>query len=296
MARFKVKLLLERIRMPVPKIELEGGCIIRDSTTLDLKVFQQWLPRHEYQILMEHEHQWVKVLEREYDISLQNLKEFQDKKDDLCRVVTVLRIIKPGTLGYRVVVWEPLDAIKREVPWVQCFFSPDQMAWGEGEYCLEEHDVEVIQQFWHQNRSKLKNLSELGPMKIAISRFEMSYFKRNPIDKFLDLMISMEALYLKGVRPQEFRNKLPQRAAKLLEGDKEKRKQLRDRIRQFYDLRCKVVHGGSLKLEAGDSSGSQLVLELKDYVRRSIRSLLSICEDSRSIEKKLAELDDEAIA
>lgn len=289
MAKFRMKLLLERIRMPISKLELEGGIILRDSTPEDLKILKTCLPPYEYQFLIKDQWEEVKVLEQECEISLQGLGEFQCKKMDLHRVLTALRILKSGTLGYRVVVWEPLEPIERNIPIVQSLFTPHHLAHREGEYRLEISDVNIVQQFWKDNHDKLWDLEKLGPMKIAVSRFEGSYSKQDHVDKFIDLMISMEALFAKKDEKRGLANKMARRASLLLESDRNKRRRLRKRIEFMYRLRNKLVHGASLKVK--QASEANIALELKEYVRQSIKKLLPICSDDKSIERRLAELD-----
>lgn len=293
MARFKVKMLLEEMRMRVSEIALEEGFAIRDPTEDDLSALKPWLSEREYALIIA-QHQQVKVLEKEYEIDSSNLGEFQQKQRNLRTVLTALRLIKPGTLGYRVSAWEPLEDVRENASIIQSFYSPDQLAWGEGEYRLEKEDIEILQRFWSENQDRLFKLEKLGAMQRAISRFEMSYLKYEHVDKFLDLMIAMEALYIKGgERMESYR--MSQRAALMLESDQDKRMELRKRIKELYKIRSRLVHGGSLKIKADGRSEPEIVLELKNYVRRSIRKFLLICEDAKSIDRQIDELDKDAL-
>jgi len=309
MARFKFKILLESLRMPIAKVPLQGGFLIRDVTGKELKAFQKTFGDREYYFqVMNYER--IKTLEKTYEFPLPKpikgmshtpdpklkavLRYYQENEINLRTILLALRLIKPGTLGYRLSLFEPLEDIG-DSPSITQFTPMDQQAWGEGEYRLEEGDIKTLQRFWRENCDRLFRLDQLGALQIAISRFEMSYHKYKHVDKFLDLMMAMEALYLAREENMELSYRMSQRAALMLESDKDERIKLRNRIRKLYRIRSKLIHGGSLEVGAEGGSESDVVLELKDYVRQSIRKFLPLCKDSKSIDKELKKLDDEAL-
>lgn len=304
MTRFKSKILLESLRMPVPEVVLHGDFVIREPTQDELVHFKQFGDR-EYMLVSRIEPDRIKILEKAYDqiILPQELPLCLQKiRRELEAVLTALRLIKSGTLGYRLSVLEPLEDIGMYRKGKSLHSSSvDQQAWGEGEYRLEEGDLEALRRFWEDNCKLLFGIDQLGPLQIAIARFEMSYHKYKDADKLTDLMIAMEALYLKSGGRQK-RHRLSHRAAVMLGSDKEDRIKVRDRFKDLYKIRSELVHGGPLATEIRDKGESDLkgmlpasvVLILKDYVRRAIREFLPIHRDAR-VDQTFCELDNEAI-
>lgn len=315
MVKTKCKILLESLSMPVPKIALQGGFLMRDATSEELKAFRDTFGNLEYRFKILN-YEKTKTLEKTYELpqaeSIHGLsrppdvereptfRALQENERNLRTVLTALRLIKPGTLGYRISLFEPVEDIGHTA-WIESFMPVDQQAWGEGEYRLDESDIETLQTFWAENKDRLFNLDQLGALQIAISRFEMSYHKNRYIDKFLDLMIAMEALYLTGNEQMEMGCRMSQRAALLLGLDRYSRMEIRGRIKDLYDIRSKLVHGADPDKAKRKSkyfknnSEFELMSFLKSYVRNSIIKFLSFCEDSKSIDKKLAKLDDDAL-
>ena len=302
MARFKIMMVLESVWMPVSEIALEGGFVIREATKRDLDRFKGSLPTQEYISLKSNEYA-VKIVEQERDVDVKNVGELYKWHSSLGPVLTALRLLKEGTIGSRFACWQPLEQLEETIGWIENVYFPNKRAVGEGAYQLEEKDITELESLWKGSKEHLFRLDELGPLQVAVSRFETSYHKHAHADKFLDLMIAMEALYLKKGEMQELPYRMSQRAALLLESEPNHRKTTRDRIQNLYKIRNDLVHGASLKVAAKQRSGSalkdmpeaEMVSLLKDYVRSSIRKFLPICEGSKSIDKELDTLDDRVL-
>lgn len=100
---------------------------------------------------------------------------------------------------------------------------------------------------------------------LAIEYFNKSYTEPyTPRDSFLDLMITLEDLFLKGTN-QELSYRISMRMAYVLGKDKEDRKNIFDFIKDAYNLRSKIVHG-----EKSDKLDNQKFLELRELTRKSI--------------------------
>src|SRR5205085_8120094 len=93
--------------------------------------------------------------------------------------------------------------------------------------------------------SKLQNPKVKKTLNTAVRRFSYSCVRHDNEDKIVDLMIAAETLFLQGKSEGEKRFRLALRAAYFLGTDSDSRKQIYDRMRRAYDLRSKLVHGGS---------------------------------------------------
>ena len=93
-------------------------------------------------------------------------------------------------------------------------------------------------------------------------------------DRILDLGIALESFYLDKIEAElSFRLRL--RAAKHLEDSLDKRKQIAKTIKDFYDVRSKVVHTGSPPMTASELAARWGILSsAQDVCRRSIRKIL----------------------
>lgn len=93
-------------------------------------------------------------------------------------------------------------------------------------------------------------------------------------DRILDLGIALESFYLDKMEAElSFRLRL--RAAKHLEDELEERKQIAKAIKDFYDLRSKIVHTGSPPMTASEMAARWGILgSAQEVCRRSIRRVL----------------------
>lgn len=277
--RLKIRIVLEGLRSAVPSIELEDSFIIREPKEEELALLSGYDEHVRVLFRTDNGRERFKVLEREFPAE-EPWTQWVRYRDQLEIVLTALRLIKGGTIGYRLSLYEIIPKPKnRDIPHPLAMFSPHQAAYAEGEYRLSEGDVEELRTFWSEIKEALVKGKELGALHLAISRFESSYLKAEHADKFIDLMISMEALYLKKEEKQELKYRLSQRAALLLEQDREKRIRTRNRIKKLYNKRSEIVHGNL------DAASFEEVSELKDYVRTSLKKFLMLyCEYTGNIE------------
>lgn len=101
-------------------------------------------------------------------------------------------------------------------------------------------------------------------LKIAIEYLRKCWFELDPQIKIFNCMVSLEALFSKSGEKTEIGYKLSNRTATLLARNSKERKKIQEEIRDFYDLRSKMVHGDLIDLEFHDF-GDLLV-----YVREAI--------------------------
>ncbi|MHC1623149.1 MAG: hypothetical protein ACXQTR_00990 [Candidatus Methanospirareceae archaeon] len=270
MSDLTIKLLLEGLRAGPSVIQLDEDTLIRAPGEEELQAFTSW---GKIAALAAVDKERLKILEKRCP----HLAEpawgiWQKEAERLAEVVTALRLFKAGTLGYRTVFFETKPA----QPGPTQFFDEGRIAYGEGEYSLTNDEAEEFRDFWMRIHKFLDIKREaFGPLGIALSRFELSYLRRRPVDKLLDLVISMEALFLKEGERMELAYKLSQRAALLLENEYSQRVSCKKDLKRLYNVRSKAVHGAQLhklNIESAD------VMRLKEWVRNAIKLIFELCD------------------
>lgn len=104
---------------------------------------------------------------------------------------------------------------------------------------------------------------------IALDRFDQSYERSSPVDRFIDLIVALEALISE---PEAIGYKVALRSALLTKDTLEDRRAVRDLIKTAYDKRSRVLHG-----EKADRQWLEENIEhIEGAVRTVIGSLLRI--------------------
>jgi hypothetical protein len=194
----------------------------------------------------------------------------QERVDRFFRVVHALRLFKRGTVSIPGIAtfsdqW-PLEGGVSG-------FSIDPGSARGNNYELAAHERERFEELW-------RTLS--GPpltrfLDTAIRRFAYAGERRRPEDRCVDLLISAESLFLSDTAEArergELRYRLALRSAFFVQLDNCSRKELYRFMRNAYDARSAVVHGGLpddnvLKLpQKGKVSLSEFVDFTEDVLR-----------------------------
>lgn len=104
---------------------------------------------------------------------------------------------------------------------------------------------------------------------IAIQRYADALLKSQiPEGRISFGVMALEALYLGADERQELKDRLSQRAAKVLSNFGFKPLVVYEEIRRAYDIRSNFVHGSPINNEHGDLTG--LASQILEYVRASI--------------------------
>ena len=111
-------------------------------------------------------------------------------------------------------------------------------------------------------------------LEVPINRWIKSKTDQLPPDKFIDLRIALESLYLKDFvneYSQEMRFRLPLFGAWYLGSDIEDRRWIRKRLRDAYDVASGSVHSGVVEDTA---ENRELLSDSQDLCRRGILKIL----------------------
>jgi len=95
---------------------------------------------------------------------------------------------------------------------------------------------------------------------MALNRFTRTYTSGDLLDAFVDLATTMEAIFVSGGSSNEDVGlRLRTRAAALLATNEDSGRKIFDDVRRLYNIRSKLVHGGSLAMKDLDKDLKNLV-------------------------------------
>lgn len=182
-------------------------------------------------------------------------------------LIQQMRLFKEGNIRMPLTYYY----IDRDVPrsffagWSGVFVTP-------GQFTLETLEVPGLVRFIQSTR-----LPFAKPfLQLAFENFELSYQIHNMNLSFLSLMISLENLFNPG--GQELRYTLSRNTAVLLGKDKGDSNKIFSRIKDLYQKRSNIVHWGKSNIINRED-----LLELRHYVRESIKEINKISRDKTSL-------------
>lgn len=137
-----------------------------------------------------------------------------------------------------------------------------------------------VGQFWNCNIEEIN----------AVRLFNKSFIERDLEDKLNDLVFALEHLYLREEGERSYLSyKLAMRCAFMLSEDTASRKQIFKNVREGYKTRSKIIHSGKRLVDNEETMS--LIIELEEYLRKSIRTYL---EDAALF--KSSKLDDQILS
>ena len=191
-------------------------------------------------------------------------------------MISVLRLFKPGTVGYNFIRTEALDwnPIGGGSIHSGIFKHPYH-----GVYHLENNEVSDFKEFFE----KLKQKPEF--LDIPIRYFNYAQTRERPEDKLIDYMIAFEGLFLK--EKAELRYRLSLRVAAFLGENLDEKREIFTLMKKAYDLRSNIVHGSSYKedieINGKKHSLGELVSRIEDLLRRSIKRSIETGQEPKNI-------------
>ena len=282
----QVKPLTEQYHTSIPEYALK-----KESFTLDIPEDKS-LPSSNL------------ILELDRQDKLEARTEFED-------VITLLRLFKKNDdFGGGIFAAIPLDKDEGVSSSIIGLLPllPISFRIAPSVYELQGSEIDRFRTFWAEHRRSLSNIRKNGEeiwgfLKIALRRYNLSYEREHLEDRFLDYMISFEALYGTKCEKTEITHRISTRFARVLgrrykeeyEKCNEERKsnnsrdKLRRKMKEFYDVRSRVVHGGKFKSK-GKSKGFSLE-EVKEYLRESTLIFIALAESGCKHDQLLKDID-----
>jgi hypothetical protein len=129
------------------------------------------------------------------------------------------------------------------------------------------------------------------PLEIALLLYNED--ERTERMAVLNALTALEAL-LTNESNAELSYRLSLRVANLLESDDASRLNRFTEMKEFYDLRSKIIHGSASKLSPKLRNRLESVPSLREILRRTILSVMAICLDGNPKDVRLDELLDKS--
>ncbi len=194
-----------------------------------------------------------------------------DISDALLTILSSMRLLKEGTVGVPAVItrwpthttWSPLAQARNvHVPM----------------YSLNDAEAGELVTLWSQLSSPAVDRREfIGG---AIRRFSYGGERARVEDRFIDLMIAAEAMFLgerrKGETTGELTQKISTRFAFFMTSPNVTRRQLYDHMKKGYGIRSKVVHGDRPKGMRKPGELEKFTDATADYLRQALRQMVAM--------------------
>ena len=241
------------------EIILDKDVLIRSTTSFEderlTDLYKEYFPRSIYSNYL------LQIILRKDTPEIEPGQFLDEAEEKIKKAVTIFRLFKKETIGYNLIV-QPLSEVQEYGQTTR--FLLHQRLWTSEKkpeiYTLEKSEIQPFISFF-----KDLHKIQFSKFDLAIEYFNKSYIEPyTPRDSFLDLMITLENLFLKGTH-QELSYKLSMRMAYVLGEGQKDRIDIFNFIKDAYNLRSKIVHG-----EKSDKLNNQKLLELRKLTRKSI--------------------------
>ena len=153
-----------------------------------------------------------------------------------------------------------------------------------GKFELSEGEIPHFLELWRLLEQEAARFS------FSIHRFNLAFDRGLLADRIVDLIIAAEALFLSDLDDKyrgELRFRFALRAAKFIEHPSYGEQDIFRIMRQAYDARSAIVHGGSPKeTHLPDDQSADLphfTDALEELVRLGLRKALSMKEDGKKL-------------
>jgi len=241
------------------KIEIGDKFVIEKPTPFEKElVFEQLIKRFEIIISSEYLlRTYIKV-----NKSAEKIYEFFDKAIiEFEKAMILFRLFKKEFIGFNFIV-EPLaNTSTYGYSAVNLSYLIIDRKIEKEKYVIDNGEIELLKKYFREY-----DIFSTSKFDLAVSYFNRSYSQHFLTNIFLDTMIVLENLFLRNTN-QELKYKLSMRMAYVLGGnDKEKREEIFNFIKESYDIRSKIVHGGEIQ-----ELDEQRVFQLRELTKDSLK-------------------------
>ena len=276
--------LLQNVDSSILKVKLENNFrfnSITKSEGIELFSVLENLPWHKLitKLFMDYpclnpNLEMFFIVENSFNSDLfNNMSKFNNELvAHLSPKIRLMRLFKEGNIGM------PLQYYFLKDPLTSLLQSSEQ-AYISSRSCYSLSDVEIdqLQNFLEKTNLPFKHKY----IQLAFENFELSYKVDSPQLAFLTLMNGLEASF-NPVRG-EIIYRLSRNCAVLLGKNKQDADEIYRNVKNLYDLRSSIVHGGKVNVEGGK------IFELRGYLRESIKKLYILDKPKEEVLKNLNE-------
>lgn len=193
---------------------------------------------------------------------------------DVGRVVTLLRLFGKGRIGIRAHSFAHEVDGHRLVPLMGTGCPGNQSE--QDPYDIGHRSVLQLREFLCN--ASVEGLPEY--VQLAVAQYEVSFEVDRYALQFLTLMIALEVLLNQGVGEVVYR--ICRGVAALLATDKKTFTDTFERMKKFYEMRSRIVHGGRMGAITREDAR-----EVREVVRRSLLRLLEVGWSKRELSERL---------
>ena len=241
------------------KIEIGDKFVIEKPTSFEKEVvFKELIKRFEIIISSEYLlRTYIKV-----NKSAEKIYEFFDKAIiEFEKAMILFRLFNKRFIGFNFIV-EPLaNTLVYGYSAVNLSYLIIDRKTEKEKYVIDNGEIELLKKYFREY-----DIFSTSKFDLAVSYFNRSYSQHFLTNIFLDTMIVLENLFLRNTN-QELKYKLSMRMAYVLGGnDKEKREEIFNFIKESYDIRSKIVHGGEIQ-----ELDEQRVFQLRELTKDSLK-------------------------
>lgn len=162
---------------------------------------------------------------------------------------------------------------------------PTMYQWNK-EYVCSDEDADSFSKFWSDIK-KIHQQGRRGYVDVALRRFGYAGERHRPEDQIIDLLIAAEALFLNDQGKKnvgELRFRLSLRAAMFIDTDSEEKQiMIYKHMREAYDVRSAIVHGGSpelpKKIDGTIYTLSEFSEMTSEYIRMAIHKVIDLAKN-----------------
>lgn len=204
-----------------------------------------------------------------------SVEQYQDQygaaANDAEVLVDCLRLIRDEDIGVNALHIFPADDFTPHIRNYERLYQPDLAVFYPKRFHFHNEKIEPLQiedfrRFFEIipnyfdllfNPNSPKSIQGFG---VAIRRFRSIYERYLPDDpeRLLDIGIAFEAIFLNDGNHQELKYRLSLRAAKLLGKTLEERRNIFHIVKNLYDLRSAIAHGGTLNDKKRNDNNKKL--------------------------------------
>ena len=242
------------------KIEIGDKFVIEKSTSFEKEVvFEQLTKRFEIIISSEYLlRAYIKTnkpAEKIYELFDEAIIEFE-------KAIILFRLFKKEFIGFNFIVEKHLaNTLVYGYSAVNLSYLIIDRKIEKEKYVIDNGEIELLNKFFREY-----DIFSTSKFDLAVGYFNRSYSQHFLTNIFLDTMFVLENIFLRNTN-QELKYKLSMRMAYVLGGnDKEKRKEIFNFIKESYDIRSKIVHGGEIK-----GLDKQRVFKLRELTKDSLK-------------------------
>lgn len=239
-----------------------------DRTARKMKRRSSGHPFHDNVCIVRTECRLPKVVGDDHEPKAQareeDLRTQRAVHDRIEQVVNALRLAGIETAYSSAIIHRPSKWAFDQDRFFRGRFQPDLFYVSN----LEEQWLDGFAEFWQSFQSAAEKKRSF--LDVAIRRFGYAHERQRAEDRIIDLMISAEALFLSDYNKDkyvgEIRYRLSLRAALFLASESESQRTVFRWMRDAYDLRSKLAHGGDVSSAKLPKRPDETILDIEEFV------------------------------